>query len=153
VVLAGCADARPSNPLDMYNRVDFFDIGLTRAAPRAFAMAGNEPSEMDFAQIYDCFTFEVLHQLEEAGFCSRGGAGDFVSDGAIGLAGTLPVNTHGGLLSQGHSLGANHIVEAVQQLRHEAGARQVPGARIGAVTGWGDLGDGSLAVLRRDDAR
>jgi acetyl-CoA acetyltransferase len=153
VVLDGCAESRASSPLDMYNRQDFFDIGLTRAAPRAFAMADASPAEMDFAQVYDCFTFEVLHQLEEAGFCPRGGAGEFVAGGTISRDGTLPVNTHGGLLSQGHSLGANHIVEAVQQLRHEAGARQITDARIGAVTGWGDLGDGSLAVLRRDDPR
>ncbi|HEY4331193.1 MAG TPA: hypothetical protein VGM78_01435 [Ilumatobacteraceae bacterium] len=153
VVLAGCADARPTEPRDMFNRNGFFDVGLTRAAPRAFAMAGAEPDEMDFAQIYDCFTFEVIHQLEEAGFCPRGTGGDFVMSGATALGGTLPVNTHGGLLSQAHSLGTNHIVEAVQQLRHEAGERQVADARMGVVTGWGDLGDGSLAVLRRDDAR
>jgi acetyl-CoA acetyltransferase len=153
VVLAGAADARAPKPLDMFNRDDFFEVGLTRAAPRAFAMAGAGPTDMDFAQIYDCFTFEVLHQLEEAGFCPRGESGAFVLDGTTSLEGDLPVNTHGGLLSQAHSLGANHIVEAVVQLRREAGDRQVAGAEIGAVTGWGDLGDGSMAVLRRDHAR
>lgn len=151
VVLDGFAEARPSDPEDMFNRADFFETGLTAAAPRAWEMAGSGPDEMDFAQIYDCFTFEVLQQLEEAGFCDRGAAADLVLSGATGLGGSLPVNTHGGMLSQGHALGLSHVVEAVAQLRGEAGRRQVEGARTGAVTGWGDLGDGSIAVLSRRD--
>jgi len=153
VFIAGAAAARASEPLEMFNRSDFFETGLTAAAPAAFAMAGLGPGEMDMAQIYDCFTFEVIQQLEEAGFCARGEGGRFVSGGATRPGGPLPVNTHGGLLSQGHSLGLGHVIEAVQQLRGRAGAGQVPGARTAFVSGWGDLADGSALVLERRGSR
>jgi len=149
VGLLAVRSSRPESPDDLTNRKDWFDVGLTTAAALAFNDAGVGPQDVDTAMIYDCFTFEVLHQLEEAGFCPRGESDRFVHSGAIRLGGSLPVNTHGGLLSEGHLLGLSHIVEAVRQMRHEAGARQVSSARIAAVTGWGDWGDGSLALLAK----
>jgi acetyl-CoA acetyltransferase len=141
------ASARPQSADDLTNRTDWYRIGLSSAAPAAYEVAGAGPEDMDAAMIYDCFTFEVIHQLEEAGFCARGGGGEFVASGAVGLGGKLPVNTHGGLLAEGHLGGLNHVVEATRQLRGEAGSRQVEAARLVAVSGWGDWGDGSLAIL------
>lgn len=147
VYISGLGEGRPPSGDDLSNRNPYFDVGLTTAAPRAFDMAAITVDDLDIAFIYDCFTFEVIQQLEELGVCARGDGGRFVREGNIRRDGRLPVNPHGGLMAEGHMGGLNHVAEAVRQLRGEAGERQIDQAQRAAVTGWGDFGDGSIAIL------
>jgi len=149
VLISGTAEGHPDSPASITQRGDLTRLGTAKAAPIAFAMAGMQPSDIDVAEIYDCFTYIVLCQIEDLGFCAKGEGGRFIREKGIGLNGALPVNTHGGLLSQGHMAGMNHIVELVRQLRGEGGLAQVKDAEIGLVTGYGDMGDGSIAIMRR----
>lgn len=121
-------------------------------APRLYEMAGVGPSDIDLAELYDCFTYSVLVQLEDYGFCQKGESGAFVESGATRLGGSIPVNTHGGFLSEGYVHGLNHVTEAVSQLRHDAGERQVAGAEVALSTAQPGYVAGctSALVLRRD---
>lgn len=111
------------------------DVAMRGASERAYAMAGLGPDDIDLAELYDCFTYVVLATLEGYGFCKQGEGGAFVEGGRIELGGALPVNTGGGLLSQGHASGSLLITEAVKQMRGAAGARQVPNAETAIVSG------------------
>ncbi len=121
----------------------FMDDNMTRTAAgpsgaRAYAMAGLGPGEIDCAQIYDCFTYMVLAQLEDYGFCKKGEGGDFVSSGVLALDGALPTNTSGGQLSESHNEGMLQIVEGVRQLQGiYADDRQVKGIETCLVSGHG----------------
>jgi acetyl-CoA acetyltransferase len=118
------------------------DFGCHDSAARALGEAGVSPADVDVAEIYDSFTITLLIELESMGFFGRGEAGPAIAAGALGLGGRLPTNTHGGLLSFGHSGaagGLTHVVEGVRQLRGECGDRQVRGARLGFVHGDGGI--------------
>ena len=132
-------------------RPDLAVSGAAAASTRLWAQAGLGPSEVDVAELYDAFTPLVLLQLEDYGFCNKGAAGAFVRAGETALGGSLPTNTHGGHLSEGYVHGLNHLAEAVRQLRHESGTRQVAGAEVALSTGQPGyvMGNSSALVLRR----
>ncbi|HEY1905265.1 MAG TPA: hypothetical protein VGG91_04445, partial [Myxococcaceae bacterium] len=107
---------------------------------------------VDLALVYDGFTFNAISWLEALGFCGFGDAYDWLDGGRrIALDGELPVNPHGGQLSEGRTHGFGFLYEAVAQLRHDAGERQVRDAKTAVVTSGGGTPSGVL-LLRRGDA-
>jgi acetyl-CoA acetyltransferase len=105
---------------------------------RAYRMAGVGPADVDVVQLYDCFTYMVLAQLEDYGFCKKGESGAFARSGALGLGGVLPANTSGGQLSEAHVEGMLQVVEGVRQLQGVyASDRQVRDAEVSLVSGHG----------------
>jgi acetyl-CoA acetyltransferase len=116
--------------------VDITESPAKPIADRLYATAQLGPSDVDFAELYDCFTYNVLSQIEGYGFAAPGAVPGMLTDGAFDRAsGSLPLNTHGGLLSEGYIHGMNHVYEAVQQIRGEAGDRQVARHDVALVTG------------------
>ncbi len=110
------------------------------------------PDDVDVALVYDGFTFNAISWIEALGFCGFGEAPDWLDGGRrIALDGEVPVNPHGGQLSEGRTHGFGFLYEAVTQLRHDAGDRQVPGARTAVVTSGGGT-PSSVLLLRSDDA-
>ncbi len=108
------------------------------------------PADVDVALLYDGFTFNAVSWLEALGFCGIGEAKDWLDGGRrIALDGDLPVNPHGGQLSEGRTHGFGFVYEAMAQLRHQAGDRQVPDARTAVVTSGGGTPSGVL-LLRND---
>ncbi|MBX3596890.1 MAG: thiolase family protein [Rhizobiaceae bacterium] len=122
--------------------------GAAEAGRQACERSGISLDDVDFAEIYDCFTISCLMQIEDIGFCKKGEAADFLRSKGTTVDGGFPVNTHGGLLSYSYRLGVEHVVEAVRQLRGEAGANQVKNARIGLVGGL-SMPDYGVAILGR----
>jgi acetyl-CoA acetyltransferase/uncharacterized OB-fold protein len=107
-------------------------------------------SDVDLALLYDGFTFNAVTWLEALGYCGFGEAKDWLDEGRrIAIGGELPVNPHGGQLSEGRTHGYGFLYEAIVQLRHEAGARQVAGARTALVTSGGGTPSGVM-ILQRD---
>jgi acetyl-CoA acetyltransferase len=129
------ASALASDPFTPRNLVMQDVNAVTRLAARtAYEMAGLGPDDVNLVELHDCFaTAELLH-YENLGLCADGEGGRLLDSGATALGGRVPVNVSGGLLSKGHPLGATgiaNVYEICTHLRGEAGARQVPGARIG----------------------
>jgi acetyl-CoA acetyltransferase len=112
----------------------FTTAGAGAVARRLYERTGIGPNDIDVALLYDHFSPLVVMQLEDYGFCKHGEGGRFVESGAIRRNGSIPVNPHGGHLSEGYVVGVTHIREAVEQLRGVA-VNQVKGAEVALVTG------------------
>jgi acetyl-CoA acetyltransferase len=148
-IMGGAYGGGPSQGFDFADILRWPDIAHNYApyiASDLWNSAGIGPKDIDFAEIYDCFTYSVIMQLEGFGFCKEGEGGPFVQSGRISRNGELPVNTHGGLLSEAYIHGFNHVIEAVEQLRGQSGPRQLPKAETALVTA-GAMTCGSAMIL------
>lgn len=129
---------------------DDFTLHIGRiAALKAYERAGLAPADIDLAEVHDATSFAEIRHVENLGLCEIGAGGALAERGETTLGGRVPVNTSGGLVSKGHPIaatGAIQIIELVTQLRGEAGARQVVGARLAAAENGGGFYAGEEAV-------
>jgi acetyl-CoA C-acetyltransferase len=146
VVIRGSGLATASMTLARRRDPSFLDA-VQKAAERAYAMAGVGPRDVQVAEVHDCFTIAEICCVEALAFVDRGRGGAETRGGFSALGGRLPVNTSGGLKSKGHPVGATGIaqtIEIFEQLRGEAGDRQVRGARLGLAQTMGGSGASSV---------
>jgi acetyl-CoA acetyltransferase len=152
VIQGGAYSLRKGSGLDIGDALQWPDLSRNFTSilcDRLWRSAGIGPQEIDFAEIYDCFTSTVLFGLEGLKLVGRGEAGRFIASGATRPDGVLPVNTNGGLLCEGYLHGMNTVAEAVVQIQGRAGVRQVKRHDTCVVTSGGMM-DGSALVLTRD---
>ncbi len=138
-----------TDSIALHNRASLTKLDATIAAgEKAYKMAGKKPTDIHVAEVHDCFTIAEIIVIEDLGFFPKGKGGTGAESGATHIGGKIPVNTSGGLKSKGHPVGATGIAQAIEithQLRGEAGARQVKGARVGLTQNMGGSG-GSTVV-------
>lgn len=139
VYLHGMGQGYSHQYLTSLENLDQIYGAVNHSGQKAFQTAGVTPKDIDVAFLYDCFTITVLLELEGLGFVPKGEAGPFALEGRLEIGKDLPMNTHGGLLSQAHLGAMHHVVEATLQLRGAAGPRQVEGAELALVHGNGGI--------------
>jgi acetyl-CoA acetyltransferase len=126
--------------------------GAATAGPAALAMAGRDVSDVDVAELYDCYTFTVLLTLEDYGFCPKGEGGPYVASGVLGPTGKLPLNTGGGQLSSYYMWGMTPLSEAIIQARGGGGERQAAAHDIVLVSGNGGVLDHHSTLVLASEA-
>jgi len=138
-----------SDSIALHDRPDITTFSATvKASRQAYKMAGIEPKNINVAELHDSFTIAEIISYEDLGFCEKGKGGLMIEEGETEIGGRIPVNPSGGLKARGNPIGATgaaQIVEIVQQLRGEAGKRQVSDAEIGMTQNIG--GSGSTCVV------
>jgi acetyl-CoA acetyltransferase len=152
-VVAGIGEAHDRAPTSISQKRDPALLeAVAVAAERAFAMSGTTVADADAVLVHEGFSWMVIGCLEAIGAVKPGEGGPFVADGNIALGGRLPVNPHGGALSEGHVSGVNHVIEAVRQLRRSVEpARQVPDCSTVVVVNEGNFFDGAALVLEKGE--
>ena len=152
------ASAQASDTLALHDRESLCQTEAAKiAGNKAYRQAGVKPSDIDFAEVHDCFTIAEIMAIEALGFCGEGAGGKFTEDGKTALEGEIPVNTSGGLKAKGHPVGATGIAQAIEatlQLRGDAGDRQVEDAKVGLSHNVGGSGATcAVHIFRRNDVR
>ena len=138
VVVGGVGFAsKPVTQAQYFTQGDILRTPAVESGRDAYARAGVGPGDVDVAQVYDCSTISMLLQLEDLGLAQPGQGAADAAAGRFDLGGDLPLNTHGGLLSQSYSVGLGHVIEAVRQLRGERPENQVEGAEVALASGLG----------------
>jgi acetyl-CoA acetyltransferase len=133
---------------------DLTNTPISRAAAKAFTMAGRERSDVDVASIYDCYTITVLMTLEDAGFCGKGEGMRWLAEHDLTFRGDFPTNTAGGQLSYGQAGmagGMHHVVDAARQIMGRACRSQVRDCNTGFVTGNGGIMSEQVALVLGGD--
>jgi acetyl-CoA C-acetyltransferase len=145
------ASAQAGDTIALHDRRDITTMDATvSAVKKAYQMASVEPSQIDLAEVHDSYTIAEIIAIEDLGFCNKGEGGVFTEEGETEIGGRIPVNPSGGLKACGHPLGATgvrQVVEITQQLRGEAGKRQVPDAELGLTHNIGGTGATALVHI------
>ncbi len=145
------ASGAATDTLALHKREDITSLKAVKlSAESAYKMAGIQPSDVNFAEVHDCFTIAEICIIEELGFVEKGQGGQLTEQGDTSLEGKIPVNPSGGLKSKGHPVGATgiaQVVEIVEQLRGNAGKRQVKNAKIGLTQNMGGSGASSVVHI------
>ena len=154
ILIAGTGQA--SDSISLHSRPSLTGLRATsEAAKKAYKMAGVGPNDIDLAEVHDCFTIAEIMAIEDLDFCKKGEGGKVTQEGETAIGGRISVNTSGGLKGKGHPVGATGIaqaVEIVQQLRGEAGKRQVNDAEVGLAHNVGGSGGTAVVhIFRRGD--
>ena len=143
-----------SDTIGLFERKELTSLSVGRlAAQEAYRMAGIGPSDIDVAEVHDCFTIAEIVAYEDLGFCKPGEGGRFVEEGHSQIGGKVAVCTSGGLKAKGHPVGATGTAQAYEiylQLTGQAGKRQVEDAEVGLTHNVGGLGaTGVVNIFRR----
>lgn len=145
--LLGMGQGYSHQYLTTLQNLDQIYNAVNTSGQKAFQTAGLTKDDVNLAFLYDCFTITVLLELEGLGFVPKGEGGAFALEGRMEIGKDLPVNTHGGLLSQAHLGAMHHVVEAALQIRGEAGPRQVDNADVALVHGNGGIVSAHSTIL------